>query len=377
MKYPSILIFALLILTSSCRDEKENCCDTINQASPYFPPNSKNWETTSPSSLGWNTDSIQTLYDNLELNGTRAYIVLINGKIVLEKYWGKNIFNNSTFDTSTNWYWASAAKTLTCFAVGKAEEDGKLSLAHKTSDYLGLGWTSLSSEQEDKITIRHQLTMTSGLDDATGNADSWQPQDLIYKTEAGTRWAYHNAPYTLLDQVVENAVGQDFEPYFNTILRDKIGMDGSWIWSGDNHLYLSTARAAARFGNLILNNGVWDGTRILNKAYVDVMTSKSQEINQAYGYLWWLNNASSYRIPQSQIEFPGSLTPNAPSDMYSALGKNGQYVCVVPSKKMVLIRMGDNPDAALVPFLYLNDIWKMMNGASMCWMVVIRVSVLV
>ncbi len=362
MKYPSILIFALLILTSSCRDEKENCCDTINQASPYFPPNSKNWETTSPSSLGWNTDSIQTLYDNLELNGTRAYIVLINGKIVLEKYWGKNIFNNSTFDTSTNWYWASAAKTLTCFAVGKAEEDGKLSLAHKTSDYLGLGWTSLSSEQEDKITIRHQLTMTSGLDDATGNADSWQPQDLIYKTEAGTRWAYHNAPYTLLDQVVENAVGQDFEPYFNTILRDKIGMDGSWIWSGDNHLYLSTARAAARFGNLILNNGVWDGTRILNKAYVDVMTSKSQEINQAYGYLWWLNNASSYRIPQSQIEFPGSLTPYAPSDMYSALGKNGQYVCVVPSKKMVLIRMGDNPDAALVPFLYLNDIWKMMNG---------------
>ena len=362
MKYPSILIFALLILTSSCRDEKENCCDTINQASPYFPPNSKNWETTSPSSLGWNTDSIQTLYDNLELNGTRAYIVLINGKIVLEKYWGKNIFNNSTFDTSTNWYWASAAKTLTSFAVGKAEEDGKLSLAHKTSDYLGLGWTSLSSEQEDKITIRHLLTMTSGLDDATGNADSWQPQDLIYKTEAGTRWAYHNAPYTLLDQVVENAVGQDFEPYFNTILRDKIGMDGSWIWSGDNHLYLSTARAAALFGNLILNNGVWDGTRILNKAYVDVMTSKSQEINQAYGYLWWLNNASSYRIPQSQIEFHGSLTPNAPSDMYSALGKNGQYVCVVPSKKMVLIRMGDNPDAALVPFLYLNDIWKMMNG---------------
>mgnify|MGYP001179307025 FL=1 len=362
MKHLHLYVFALLILISSCRDEKENCCDTINQESPYFPPKSTNWETTSPSSLGWNTDSIQTLYDNLELNGTRAYIVLVNGKIVLEKYWGKNLFNNAAFDTSTNWYWASAAKTLTSFAVGKAEEDGRLSLTHKTSNYLGLGWTSLSREQEDKITIWHQLTMTTGLDDATGSPDSWKPQDLIYKAEAGKRWAYHNAPYTLLDQVVENAVGQDFEPYFNTILRDKIGMDGSWIWSSDNHLFLSTARSAARFGNLILNYGVWDGTRILNKAYVDAMTHKSQEINQAYGYLWWLNNTNSFRIPQSQVEFPGSLTPNAPSDMYSALGKNGQYICVVPSKKMVIIRMGDNPDSALVPFLYLNDIWKMMNG---------------
>jgi len=91
MKHLHLYVFALLILISSCRDEKENCCDTINQESPYFPPKSTNWETTSPSSLGWNTDSIQTLYDNLELNGTRAYIVLVNGKIVLEKYWGKNL----------------------------------------------------------------------------------------------------------------------------------------------------------------------------------------------------------------------------------------------------------------------------------------------
>jgi CubicO group peptidase (beta-lactamase class C family) len=359
------LVLAVLFFITSCK-EKDTKEDPINPnpqpTAPYFPPVSGTWLTTSVDSLGWNADSIIAMYADLEKNGSRAFIVLQNGKIVLEKYWGKDILKVNNFDATKNWYWASAAKTLTSFAVGKAQEQGKLELTDKTSKYLGEGWTSLTKAQEDKITVWHQLTMTSGLDDGTGNADGFKPSDLKYKADAGKRWAYHNAPYTLLDQVVENAVGQDFEPYFYSILRDKIGMDGFWTWSGDNHLYLSTARSAARFGHLILNNGVWDGIQMLNKSYVEAMTTRSQEINQAYGYLWWLNGTSSYHIPQSQFEFPGSMTPNAPGDMVAAMGKNGQYVCVVPSKNIVVIRMGDSPDAALVPFLYLNDIWGMLNG---------------
>lgn len=361
MKYNTLIIFALLSLCS-CKDEPESCCDVSPVESPYFPPQTGTWETTLPSSLGWNQDSIDALYADLEANDSRAFIVLVNGKIVLEKYWGKDILNTSNFDATKNWYWASAAKTLTSFAIGKAQEDGKLELTDKTSKYLGTPWTSLTQGEEDKITVWHQLTMTTGLDDGTGNADSWKPEDLVYKADAGTRWAYHNAPYTLLDQVVENAVGQDFESYFNANLRDKIGMDGAWIWSGNNHLYLSTARSAARYGTLMLNNGIWDGARLLNKNYVDAMTTPSQDLNKGYGYLWWLNGSTSFKIPQSQFDIPGSITPNAPADMYAAMGKNGQYVCVVPSQKMVIIRMGNSPEAALVPFLYLNDIWRMMNG---------------
>ena len=87
-------------------------------------------------------------------------------------------------------------------------------------------------------------------------------------------------------------------------------------------------------------------------------------INESYGYLWWLNGKNSFMVPQSQIKFPGSLFKNAPSDMFSALGKNGQFINVVPSQKMVWIRMGDNPDNSLVPFLFNEDIWKYINNLS-------------
>jgi hypothetical protein len=54
--------------------------------------------------------------------------------------------------------------------------------------------------------------------------------------------------------------------------------------------------------------------------------------------------------------------PNAPTDIHSGLGKNGQYVCISPSDGLVIIRMGDSPDNSLVPVNYLNDIWRMMNN---------------
>ena len=68
--------------------------------------------------------------------------------------------------------------------------------------------------------------MTSGLDDIRANDTS--ASSLVYKADAGTRWAYHNTPYTLLERAVENATGQDYNTYFNTVLQNKIGMTGYW-----------------------------------------------------------------------------------------------------------------------------------------------------
>jgi len=354
----------MLVSLFGCKEDSVSIVHETPKAedssSIYFPPIAGDWETTAVSSLGWNTDSITSLYTNLETNGTRAFIVLKKGRIVLEKYWGKTLLGNADFDADKIWYWASAAKTLTGFTIGKAEEEGHLNLSDKTSDYLGENWTSLTKEQQDRITVWHQLTMTSGLDDV--RADDTSAARLVYKADAGTRWAYHNAPYTLLESVVENATGQGYNTYFNAVLQNKIGMTGYWQWSEDLHLYLSNARSAARFGILMQSNGVWDGTRLLNKAYVDASITASQQINKAYGYLWWLNGSESYHLPQSQVEFPGMFLPDAPADVYSAMGKNGQYVSISPSNGLVIIRMGDSPDSALVPFLYLNDIWNMMDG---------------
>jgi hypothetical protein len=66
-------------------------------------------------------------------------------------------------------------------------------------------------------------------------------------------------------------------------------------------------------------------------------------------------------IPESQIVFPGSITPAGPDDMFSGMGKNGQYVSVVPSMNIVMIRMGEDPTSVPVPFLFLDDIWEKLS----------------
>ncbi len=272
------------------------------------------------------------------------------------------LLGTTSFTNNTLWYWASAGKTLTAFTVGKASEDGYLKISDKSSDYLGVGWTSLPSDKESLITVRHQLTMTTGLDDGVTDNHSFLPQDLVYKSDAGTRWAYHNAPYTLLEKVVSNATATDFDLYFNSVLRDKIGMDGTWIWTNNDHVYYSTARSMARFGLLMLNNGIWGNETIMSdNDYFNKMITTSQNLNKSYGYLFWLNGKESFMIPESQLILPGSISPNAPADMYSGIGKNGQYVSIIPSKKMVLIRMGEDPSSVPVPFMFLDDIWEKLN----------------
>jgi len=329
----------------------------------YFPPSgSDTWESVSPASLGWNTSEIPSLLDLLETNKTRAFILLKEGKIVMEEYFGNNLAGTLPFDKNKYWYWASAGKTLTAFTAGKAQEDGFFDITDKSSDYLGEGWTSLTSEKESLITVRHQLTMTTGLDDNVTDNHSFLPQDLIYKQDAGTRWAYHNGPYTLLESIVKNATAMDFDAYFNSVLRDKTGMDGSWIWTDNDHVYYSTARSMARFGLLMLNTGKWaDETIMTNNVYFNEMINTSQNLNKSYGYLFWLNGKESFMLPESQLVIPGSVSPNGPPDMYSGIGKNGQYVSIIPSEKMVIIRMGEDPSSVPVPFLFLDDIWKKLN----------------
>lgn len=322
----------------------------------YFPPVQGNdWDKLSPDSLHWCQNKIDSLYSFLDNNNTKAFLLLKNGKIVLEKY----------FDTHTetsSWYWASAGKSLTAFITGLALQEGKLSLSDVSSKYLGQGWTSCTPEKENLITIKHQLSMTTGLDDGVEDHFCTLKECLIYKSDAGMRWAYHNGPYTLMDSVIESATGMTLNSYSTLKLKNATGITGLFIPSGYNNVFYSTARSMARFGLLMLNKGVWNGTEILSDtAYFNQMTHRSQEINKAYGYLWWLNGSSDYMVPQSQFKFNGPLNPNAPTDMYCALGKNGQFLNVVPSEKMVWIRMGEAPEGGEVPFLLNNEIWQYLN----------------
>jgi len=352
---------AILLSLWCCSPEEEDIKDTTSM---YFPPiSSDSWETVTPESLGWNTASIPDLYTFLESNGTRAFIILCDGRIVIEKYWGKNILNTAPFEAKSHWYWASAGKTITSFLVGIAQQDGLLNIGDKTSDYLGNNWTSMPLAKENLITIRHQLTMTTGLDYTVSNVDCTDPACLLYKADAGTQWYYHNAPYTLLEQVISNASGISYNAYTDMQLEAKTGMSGSWIVSGYNNVYWSTARDAARFGLLILNKGTWAEDDILtDEVYYNSMITTSQNLNPAYGYLWWLNGKSSIIYPGLPTSFPVPLSVNAPADLFAAMGKNGQFVEVIPGKRLVVIRMGEAPDNALVPIVFHDDMWGKLGA---------------
>ena len=354
MKSTFLALFILLIGTHCTKNKIEDNAPTPN----YIPPiNTTAWETVSPATLQWGEKELSNLYTYLQQKNTKAFIILKNGRIAAEKYFG-------TFTVDSNWYWASAGKTATALLVGIAQAEGKLKLDDKTSQYLGNGWTALPLQKENNITIRHQLTMTTGLDDEIGESDCTLPTCLEYKADAGTRWAYHNAPYTLLEKVVEKATGTSYNNYFGQKVKDKIGMNGLWIKNGYNNVYFSNARSMARFGLLLLNSGTWDKTPILtDETFLNQQINSSQNINPAYGYLTWLNGKTGYRLPQSQFTFNGSLIPNAPPDTYAALGKNDQKIYVVPSQNLVVIRMGESAgNGHLALSSFDNELWGKLRA---------------
>lgn len=332
---------------------------SFSQADYYFPPTGgMQWESVSAVELGWCADEIEPLIEFLDSRNTKAFILLYKGRIVVEHYF-------ADFTQSSQWLWNSAGKTLTAFTVGMAQQNGLLDIDDPVSMYLGTGWSSLPQEQEDLITIRHQLTMTTGLDDAFNNACT-DPECLIYLADPGTRWAYHNAPYTLLTEVVAAASGQTWNAYVSAQVGSPIGMSGLYLPFDYNRVYASTARGMARFGLLMLAGGAWDGNSIMtDETYFNALTTPSQEINESYGYLWWLNGQPSYMIPQVQFEIPGSFMPLAPADCAAAIGKDAQLLNVVPSEDLVLVRMGEDPSTDLVPFTLNNDIWEYLD-ALMC-----------
>lgn len=323
----------------------------------YFPPlTGDTWETVDPEYLGWCMDRSDSLFDYLESCNTKAFIVLKDGKIAIEKYFG-------TFSQDSIWYWASAAKTLTAFMIGIAQQENYLSISDTSSKYLGTGWTDCTPEQEEKITVRNQLTMTTGLDDYVEDNHCTLDSCLIYKADAGTRWAYHNAPYTLLDSVIYYATGGTLNSYIYNKLTTKTGVSGLFFPVGYDNIFFSVPRSMARFGLLLQNKGNWNGVPVLSDtAYFHDMTNSSQELNRSYGYLCWLNGKESFMVPTLQYVFPGSLMPHAPDDMFSALGKNGQILNIVPSQELVVVRMGNSSGEDEVTLQFNDTIWQKLNA---------------
>lgn len=321
----------------------------------YFPPNNSTaWETKAFTSLGWKQSAIEDLKKFLTEKNSKSFIILVNGRIVLEEY-----FNGHT--PTDTWPWNSAGKTLVATATGIAQQEGLLNINNPVSQFLGAGWTNEPMAKENLITVKHLLTMTSGLDESS---DLVIKSKLTYVADAGTRWAYANVFQKLMD-VVSVASKQSYESYFNDRIKNKLGMDGFWDDGLIFKIYNSNTRSMAKFGLLALNNGKWNNEQIINPSFFSESIKSSQNINPSYGYLWWLNGKTSYMIPGSQTIFQGSLVPNAPIDMYAAMGASDQRIYIIPSKNMVVVRMGNASDPANPSFAvsgFDNSLWQKINA---------------
>lgn len=345
-------LFAAILLPLvfvSCNKDTSTLSPVIPPVTMYFPPAGDAWETVSAQSLGWDVAKLNEAIDYAGSKNTFGLIILYKGRIVTENYW--NGWNKNTL-----YYIASAGKSVTAFLAGIAQQEGKLDINAKTSTYLGTGWTSEPLAKENLITVKNQLTMTTGLDYNVPDDNCLTPACLGYKGDAGSFWYYYNAPYRLMQDVIANATATNYNIYTKTKLADKIGMKNySWF----NYVLWLNSRDMARFGLLILNKGTWDNNPILtDQNYFSAMTNSSQNMNLSYGYLWWLNGKTSIMAPGSSLVFPTSLAPAAPADMIAALGKGDKKIYVVPSKDLVVIRHGDDAgDATLGPSSFDNAFW--------------------
>jgi CubicO group peptidase (beta-lactamase class C family) len=345
MKKTITLLFAIILFSI-----------TVKAQSLYFPPTTGTvWDSILPSNLNYCQARIDSLYNYLQVKNTKSFILLKDGKRVLEKYFG-------TYTKDSLWYWASASKSLASFITGVAQQKGYININNQVSQYLGTGWTSAPLVKENLITVKHLISMNSGLEDTPplpcDNEDTAKAC-LTYLVDAGTRWAYHTGAYRKVQDVVSSAVGQNYNVITNNWIESATGMSGTWF----QQVYYSKARDMARFGLLNLNKGIWNTDTIMkDTSYFRAMTNTSQNLNLAYGYLWWLNGKASLMTPGFQFVFPGTLMSNAPSDMYCALGKNDQKIYVVPSTNMVVVRQGNTAGGFnLAASAFDNVLWDYIN----------------
>ena len=328
--------------------------EQISEEQMYFPSNhDDNWETKSLSDLGWNANATQELESFLEQNNTKSFMILVNGRIVIESY-----FNGHQPETS--WQWNSAGKTLVGITTGIAQQENLLNINHKVSQYLGENWTREPIQKENLINVKHLISMTTGLK-ITHHVVK---RKLMYEADAGSKWSYNNVFQKKMD-VIAAASKQDFESYFNTKLKNKLGMDGFWKNRLVFKVFYSNTRSMARFGLMALNKGKWHKEQIINESFFNESIHSSQTINPSYGYFWWLNGKTSFMVPGGQTVYQGSLIPNAPADMFAAMGAEDNRIYVIPSRKMVIIRMGESSKQSNRNFAlsrFDNELWQKINA---------------
>jgi len=280
---------------------------------------------------------------------SNSILVSLNGKVAAERY-------APGWDAGRPREVASVGKSMVAVLIAMAVEEGVIQgLDQAAADFI----PQWRNDARAGISLRHLMSMTSGLDDAglalrgvTGDQFAINAAAPL-RDPPGTRWAYNTAAYHLLFHILERATRRSVVDYAQIRLIGPLGMTHTtWITStgegerGPVTNYYSaalTARDLARFGELILGGGSWNGRRLIGEDSLQALLRPSQPLNPSYGLLWW-ENAQPGTDASGQGE--GLRFPSAPSDTVAALGAGGQAILIVPSRGLIIVRQGDAPPSA-------------------------------
>lgn len=349
------------------------CAALLAQTSSdlYFPGHDSAWAVISPNELGWGAEALDETLRFAQENNSTALVILYKGRIAVEKYWSlpkpsgdSPLVSGSALPVSADGRpiedVASVQKSVLALLVGVAVERGLVELDAPVDRYLGSGWSRASLEAEHRITIRHLMSMTSGLD-----------TQLAVKDTPGARWFYNTPAYSRLITVLAKASGLDPNQYLASWLGSRLGLtDTRWRArpaGGQNPYGLTTtARDLARIGLLVLAGGTWVDTAVVPKPFVMGLLAPSQRMNPSYGLLWW-NNAANGSEDWDHAGFvSGPFIPTAPRDLYAARGAGDHKLYVVPSMGLVVTRLGTSPvvgGKTVNPQYFDRELWGRLGEA--------------
>ncbi len=291
---------------------------------------------------------------------TRAIVVLYDGQLVAEKY-------APGFNKDMPMYGWSMAKSFTAALVGTLVKQGKLDV---TKPAPVPEWSD-EKDPRHNITLENLLQQQSGLDfkeDYTGASDV---TNMLYKEDdmaafaAGHKLAHPPATvfnYTsgntnIISRIIRQTVGEkDYAGYPANALFNKLGMysaffepDASGTYVGSSYI-MATARDYARFGLLYYNDGVFNAERILPEGWVlQTATAPASNKTKEYGYQFWLNGFDAANPSKA-------IYPDVPADMYYCDGYAFENIYIIPSKKLVVVRLGLTLDKSFNENEFLKSI---------------------
>ncbi len=296
---------------------------------------------------------------------TRAVIVAYNGQLVAEKY-------ADGFSKDTKMYGWSMAKSFGAALIGTLVKQGKLDVKEMPPVP---EWKDVNNPRH-AITLESLLQQASGLDFKEDYSTASDVTNMLYRKgdmaaftanhplayAPGTVFNYSSGNSNILSRIMRQTVGEkDYAAYPYTALFYKIGMyhtllepDASGTYVNSSYIN-ATARDYARFGLLYYYDGVWNGERILPQGWVKQSTTAGPASKtKNYGYQFWLNGVQA-------DDSSKHIYPDAPADMFYCDGYANQFIYIIPSKKLVIVRLGLTLDKSFNENAFIKSIIDAIN----------------